>query len=85
MKNWKGQFKEEFGIHFSKSELLFVLEFIEELLSKQKEGLKDKETFSPEFEAGERSMAKAVLERIEKGLGLEHIKLLCLAISVSQR
>jgi len=85
MKNWKGQFKEEFGIHFSKSELQFVLDFIEELLSKQKEGLKDKETFSPEFEAGERSMAKAVLERIEKGVELEHIKLLCLAISVSQR
>jgi len=85
MKNWKGQFKEEFGIHFSKSELQFVLEFIEELLSKQKEGLKDKETFSPEFEAGERSMAKAVLERIEKGVELEHIRLLCLAISVSQR
>jgi len=85
MKNWKGQFKEEFGIHFSKSELQFVLEFIEELLSKQKEGLKDKETFSPEFEAGERSMAKAVLERIEKGVGLEHLRLLCSAISVSQR
>ena len=39
MKNWKGQFKEEFGIHFSKSELQFVLEFIEELLSKQVAGL----------------------------------------------
>ena len=85
MKNWKGQFKEEFGIHFSKSELQFVLDFIEELLSKQKEEIENKETFSPEFEAGERSMAKAVLGRIEKGLGLEHIKLLCLAISVSQR
>ena len=134
--NWKEQFKEEFGIHFSKSELQFVLEFIEELLSKQvaglerditnaitlrkfsddlneywrkrckeekiatavageqmcemrlkkqKEEIENKETFSPEFEAGERSTAKAVLERIEKGLGLEHIKLLCLAISVSQR
>ena len=85
MKNWKGQFKEEFGIHFSKSELQFVLEFIEELLSQQKAESKDKETFSLEFEAGERSMAKAVLERIEKGVELEHIRLLCLAISVSQR
>jgi len=44
MKNWKGQFKEEFGIHFSKSELQFVLEFIEELLSKQKEEIENKET-----------------------------------------
>ena len=35
--NFKKQFVEEFGIHFSKSELQFVLAFIEDLLEQQKE------------------------------------------------
>jgi len=33
--NWKKQFKDEFGKHFSKSEYQFVIEFIEELLEAQ--------------------------------------------------
>ena len=36
--NWEKEFKKEFGIHFSKSELQFALCFIKELLEKEKEG-----------------------------------------------
>ena len=36
--------------------------------------------FSPEFEKGEKSMARGVLRRIEKGLGVGHIELLCKSV-----
>ena len=37
-KDWKEQFKQEFGIHFSDSEFSFAISFIESLLkSKQEE------------------------------------------------
>jgi len=39
MRNWKSEFNKEFGIHFSKSELQFVHEFIEELILKEKSKL----------------------------------------------
>ena len=35
-KSWKERFKEEFGIHFDKGELKFVLTFIEEELQRGK-------------------------------------------------
>jgi len=34
---WKKAFKDEFGIHFSESELQFALTFIENLLCQQEE------------------------------------------------
>ena len=34
--NWEPKFKEEFGIHFSKSELQFAIAFIEEVEEKAK-------------------------------------------------
>ena len=75
MKNWKGQFKEEFGIHFSKSELQFVLDFIEELLSNQEDDSNDywktrcKEEKIATAEAGEQMCEmrlKKQKEEIEK-------------------
>lgn len=38
--NWKTQFKQEFGKHFSKSELQFAIAFIEDLLTQQRESFK---------------------------------------------
>lgn len=35
-RDWRDDFKEEFGIHFSQSELGFAIAFIEELLEKRK-------------------------------------------------
>lgn len=37
MEDWKRQFKSEFGIHFSESELQFALEFIEQVAASAKE------------------------------------------------
>lgn len=49
-KDWKQNFKTEFGIHFSESEFQFCIEFIEELLCKQKETiLKEIEKMPTEF------------------------------------
>jgi len=41
--NWQKQLKEEFGIHFKDSpdELKFLEAFIEDLLNKQREGIKE--------------------------------------------
>ena len=36
---WKEDFIDEFGIHFSPSELQFVLEFIEEVISADRQSL----------------------------------------------
>jgi hypothetical protein len=35
--NWEKQFKQEFGIHFSESELQFAVSFIDDLLKEEKE------------------------------------------------
>jgi hypothetical protein len=37
--NWEKQFKQEFGIHFSKSELQFALSFIDDILKEEKKKL----------------------------------------------
>jgi len=38
-KDWKEQFKQEFGIHFSNSEFSFAINFIESLLKSKQEAL----------------------------------------------
>lgn len=40
--DWKKQFTNEFGIHFSNSELQFALTFIQDLLDKQKSEIRKK-------------------------------------------
>ena len=40
-KDWKEQFKQEFGIHFSNSEFSFAISFIESLLKSKQEEIEE--------------------------------------------
>jgi len=83
---------DEFGSHFKNSpdELRFLEVFISELITEnyQKDLIRLNKALNKQcedkvkeaFNEGEKSMARAVLRRIEKGLGVGHIELLCKSV-----
>ena len=86
------QLHREFGIHFKNSpdELRFLEVFISELITEnyQRDIMRLNKSLNKScedkvkeaFNEGEKSMARAVLRRIENKMSIGHIKLLCEAI-----
>ena len=70
--NWKEKFEERFCVFNQGFEPEELEKFIQKELDKARE---------EEFDEGERSMARGVLRRIEKGKSIEHIKILCIAMA----
>jgi len=64
-KDWKEQFKQEFGIHFSDSEFIFAISFIESLL-------KSKSEVRQRIHQAEQSLLKSKQEEIERAIGLKY-------------
>ena len=62
---WKEDFIDEFGIHFSPSELQFVLEFIEEVISADRQSLVERIEQLRNYEYGYDKAIKDIIALIK--------------------